>query len=255
MSPSGSAGGSGVQTPPSTSAIGAVDVSAGAGSHFPSLVCISTDVHASAALQAVVQAILPSARVEAADTSIVRGAPDADCVILAVGRLYASGVALVRELRACGYTRSLLLVVESPMAAPRADLARLGVDAIVPEAGLALQLPDALREVFERAGRRTGSRAAAAITASLERLQATLALGDAARGLQHRLNNPLAALLAEAQLLELEPLAPEHRAAVHRMVELCRRVIDESRAIDGVAQGEGDRRTDCLTHHAPTDSS
>ena len=44
--------------------------------------------------------------------------------------------------------------------------------------------------------------------------------------IQHEINNPLAALLAEAQLLQLEPtLAAEQRASVRRMVELVRRVV------------------------------
>lgn len=229
-------GGAGVRTPPASAAIVGPGAPSAEDALSPHLVCISTDVHASAALQSVVQSILPLARVEAADTSIVRGAPDADCVILAVGRLYSTGVALARELRACGYARALLLVVETPHAAPREELARLGVDDIVAESALALQLPGALRDVFDRAARRTGSRTAAAMTASLRRLQATLALGETARGLQHRLNNPLAALLAEAQLLELEPLSPDHLAAVRRIVELCRRVIDESSKIEGVPE-------------------
>ncbi|MBL8998217.1 MAG: hypothetical protein KJZ74_08335 [Gemmatimonadales bacterium] len=45
------------------------------------------------------------------------------------------------------------------------------------------------------------------------------------KGLQHSLNNPLAGLLAELQLLELEELAPEHRESVERAIGLCRRVI------------------------------
>lgn len=45
------------------------------------------------------------------------------------------------------------------------------------------------------------------------------------KGLQHSLNNPLAGLLAELQLLELEDLPPEQREAVERCVGLCRRVI------------------------------
>ncbi len=45
------------------------------------------------------------------------------------------------------------------------------------------------------------------------------------KGLQHSLNNPLAALLAELQLLELEELAPEHRESVERAIGLTRRVI------------------------------
>ena len=51
--------------------------------------------------------------------------------------------------------------------------------------------------------------------------------------LQHSLNNPLAALLAEAQLLAMETtLDPEHRAAVDRMTELVRRLITLVRGLD-----------------------
>ena len=50
---------------------------------------------------------------------------------------------------------------------------------------------------------------------------------------QHSLNNPLAALLAEAQLLAMETtLDPEHRAAVDRMTELVRRLIALVRGLD-----------------------
>lgn len=43
---------------------------------------------------------------------------------------------------------------------------------------------------------------------------------------QHRLNNPLAALLAEAQLLAMDPaLHGEHRMAVDRLIGLIRRLI------------------------------
>ncbi|HJU64411.1 MAG TPA: histidine kinase dimerization/phospho-acceptor domain-containing protein [Gemmatimonadaceae bacterium] len=51
--------------------------------------------------------------------------------------------------------------------------------------------------------------------------------------LQHQLNNPLAALLAESQLLAAEDmLGEDHRAAVQRIVELVRRVIGIVRALD-----------------------
>jgi signal transduction histidine kinase len=48
---------------------------------------------------------------------------------------------------------------------------------------------------------------------------------DRPKGLQHTLNNPLAALLAELQLLEMEELEPAHRAGVERSIELCRRLV------------------------------
>ena len=51
--------------------------------------------------------------------------------------------------------------------------------------------------------------------------------------MQHSLNNPLAALLAESQLLARETtLDPEHRAAVDRMTELVRRLITLVRGLD-----------------------
>ncbi len=45
------------------------------------------------------------------------------------------------------------------------------------------------------------------------------------KGLQHSLNNPLAALLAELQLLEMEDLQPDHRESVERALTLTRRLI------------------------------
>jgi signal transduction histidine kinase len=69
----------------------------------------------------------------------------------------------------------------------------------------------------------------------LRRVRAQLAAGAAARGMQHAMNNPLTALLAEAQLLELEPLADEHRLAIVRMVELARRVAAVIRQLDGTS--------------------
>lgn len=52
--------------------------------------------------------------------------------------------------------------------------------------------------------------------------------------LQHGLNNALAALMAEAQLLELEELTPAQRESVGRMVELCRHMTGLVRAMDGL---------------------
>ena len=58
--------------------------------------------------------------------------------------------------------------------------------------------------------------------------------------IQHAINNPLSALLAEAQLLALDPaLAAEHRAAMEHIIDLTRRVISRVRELDAV-------RGDCL---------
>ena len=68
----------------------------------------------------------------------------------------------------------------------------------------------------------------------LRRVRAQFVLGDASRTLQHAFNNPLTALLAEAQLLELEPLGEEPRAAVSRILELARRLVTLSRCLNAV---------------------
>jgi signal transduction histidine kinase len=66
----------------------------------------------------------------------------------------------------------------------------------------------------------------------LRRVRAQIALAESARMVQHALNNPLTALLAETQLLELEPLGDEARAAAARLVELARRVVAAARRLD-----------------------
>lgn len=54
---------------------------------------------------------------------------------------------------------------------------------------------------------------------------------------QHQINNPLAALLAEVQLLSMEPtLDANHQRAVLRMTELTRRVIALVRDLDSVME-------------------
>ena len=60
-------------------------------------------------------------------------------------------------------------------------------------------------------------------------------LSDAVGHVQHEMNNPLAALLAESQLLELDPnLTGEQRESVKRIVDLARRVIASSRKLDAL---------------------
>lgn len=67
----------------------------------------------------------------------------------------------------------------------------------------------------------------------LRRVRKQLALGEAAKTVQHAMNNPLTALMAEAQLLELEPLASDQLLAVGRMIELARRIAKVVRRLDG----------------------
>lgn len=64
-------------------------------------------------------------------------------------------------------------------------------------------------------------------------------LSNAVGRVQHEMNNPLAALLAESQLLELdETLTAEQRDSVKRIVDLARRVIASSRKLDALREKE-----------------
>jgi signal transduction histidine kinase len=64
-------------------------------------------------------------------------------------------------------------------------------------------------------------------------------LSNAVGRVQHEMNNPLAALLAESQLLELDPtLTDEQRDSVRRIVDLARRVIVSSRKLDALRENE-----------------
>lgn len=58
-----------------------------------------------------------------------------------------------------------------------------------------------------------------------EHADAPFPTGPGAVALRHALNNPLTAILAEAQLLQLEHLSQEHQEAVARIVEQCRRLV------------------------------
>jgi nitrogen-specific signal transduction histidine kinase len=71
-----------------------------------------------------------------------------------------------------------------------------------------------------------------AVRDELRRTQRLVAAGEVALGLQHSINNPLTAVLAEAQLLEMESLPEEQATAVRRIVENTRRVVQLVRKLD-----------------------
>jgi hypothetical protein len=72
-----------------------------------------------------------------------------------------------------------------------------------------------------------------ALTTELEARRRLVAVGERAFGLRHALNNPLAALVAEIQMLQLdETLGAEHQSAAGRMLELCRRLVQVVRRLD-----------------------
>lgn len=197
------------------------------------LACLSTDAAASAALRAVIATLVPRAEVEIADAAVERDTPTAECVVLSVGDEHAAAQALTRALRARGYAGAIVVVADDPGRLAAGELRQVGADAMLATTSLTADFPATLTRVLALEERARHSRQAAALLGGLRRTQRLLAAGHVAGRLRHRLNNPLAALLGEAQLLELEELPEEHASAVRRIVELCRRVIEVTRSIDG----------------------
>jgi signal transduction histidine kinase len=66
----------------------------------------------------------------------------------------------------------------------------------------------------------------------LARVRRVFLVGEGAQVVRHAMSNTLTALQTEAQLLELEPLADEHRRAATRIVELTRRLATVMRQLD-----------------------
>jgi signal transduction histidine kinase len=142
-------------------------------------------------------------------------------------------MATLLTLRARGAMTPAILVVSTPEAYPREELRRLGDPVVVSLADLPTSLPNAIERALRLNAATAASRQLVPLLRSLSESQRLIAAGRIARRVKHDINNPLAALLGEAQLLELEPLAPEQLEAVQRIVELCGRIVALARELDG----------------------
>ena len=143
-----------------------------------------------------------------------------------------AAVELTRRIRAGGSRAALVLVVSARDDGVAARVAPFGVLDQV-------ELRDAARALgpaIERAlgGDGAWPAALAAAREELRRTQRLMAAGELALGLQHSMNNPLTAILAEAQLLEMEELSGEMRSAVGRIVENTRRLVALVRKLDAI---------------------
>lgn len=173
---------------------------------------------------------LPTASVAAIAPGAITGRqlPPALCAIVGPRFGELTQVEVVRALRAASFGGSIVLVATEPLTDETLTSARrFGVAEIVSLDSLPSRLPPAVLAAASAPDDSVAAR-------ELRETQRLIAAGEIALGLQHSLNNPLAALLAEAQLLELEPLPEEHHQAVQRMVELCRRLAGIVRRLDGV---------------------
>lgn len=153
--------------------------------------------------------------------------PDAARAVVDVSSATAAGVDTIRALRARGF-EGRMVVVRGEAAQPALD------DAATMYSGRpCLRRADVVKNPAALASALlAGEDSGAPEMAELTRMRRVLAAGERALKLQHAINNPLAGLLAETQLLQLEALTGEQREAVTRILELCRRVIALVRQLD-----------------------
>ena len=174
--------------------------------------------------------ILPRASAVTADLAMLAEGrlPHADVALIDGGAKAKATVESLRTLRARGFGAPILVV--TPVAddvALRATVESLGARVVA-------------RDLVDRSPSELAVALTAAldsepgVTAELRQARRLFAAGHAALSLQHAINNPLAALLAEAQLLQLEELTAEQRGSVDRMVELCRRIVALVRRLDAL---------------------
>ena len=203
-----------------------------------SLACVADQSAAAAALHEALVTLFPGASVQRVDTGVEQMLPPAlDCAVIDAAVNETSGLAVLRRLRAQGYDGAAVLIIDPERSSTNdaADAERLGAHCCSLNGGSVIPLGTAITDAL-RVNTAGDSAASAGAIRALRQTQRLVAAGELAMRLQHSLNNPLAALLAEAQLLELETLPPDHRESVERIIELSRRVIEVVRGLDGVGR-------------------
>ncbi len=160
------------------------------------------------------------------DPGQLRSRPVADGVVIDARADTVRGAELSARLRAMGFAGALVIVATPDDGATPAVTAAGAV--LAPPDDLARSLVLRLGEQLEQ----THSEHAAQVM----RARRLVAAGEVALRFQHALNNPLAGILAEAQLMQLDALLPEQHAALERIVGLCRRIIELGRSLDGMGE-------------------
>ena len=192
----------------------------------PRLAVFSTDAAFAAAIRELFAVQLPGAVAETLDPGNLRTRPVADAVVIDACADAMGGAALAARMRAMGFAGALAVVADGA-GDSAAALAAAGAAGVRP-AELANRLVTSIAEQMEQSG--------SAHAAEVMRARRLIAAGEIALRFQHALNNPLAGILAEAQLMQLDPVTTEQHDALERIVALCRRIIELGRSLDGMGE-------------------
>jgi signal transduction histidine kinase len=190
------------------------------------IVIIGADSAFGMAVREIVAAQLPDAASEILDPAHLKTRPLADAVVIDARSSVANGAVLAARVRAMGFAGAAVVVCDDP--GDRAYALQAAGAAHVAPDKLANQLVPCVGEMLAHAGSEHAPQ--------VMRARRLIAAGEIAMGFQHSLNNPLAGILAEAQLMQLDPLPREQHAALDRIIALCRRIIDLGRSLDGMGE-------------------
>jgi signal transduction histidine kinase len=196
------------------------------------LLVIGPDAKFAEAVREILAAQMPDAVSDLLDPAHLRSRPIAAGIVVDARGGAANGAELTARLRAMGFAGAIILVtppadtVDGAGVLPAAIVMH-GAAAVDPT-DLATQLVPRIAEQIERS---QGEHAE-----QVMRARRLVAAGEIALRFQHSLNNPLAGILAEAQLMQLDPVPPDQHAALERIVALCRRIIDLGRSLDGMGE-------------------
>ena len=202
------------------------------------MLVVGTDAPFARAVRDVLAAQLPGAACETLDPASLRAKPKAAAVVIDARGDIPKGAGIAERLRAMGFLSGIVLLAaaaDSPGPEPGegCDAARrMGAVLLSPDA-IATQLVPQLAELM--------AAAAAPYADQVMRARRLVAAGEIAMGLQHALNNPIAGIMAEAQLMQFEEVSPEQAQALTRMVSLCRRLIELTRSLDGIGERKPSR--------------
>ena len=195
------------------------------------ILLVSDDEQRGKAVGQLTKLVLPHASIVSFDVNVIaeREVPHADAALVDCGSPRAAQDS-VRLLRARGFFGGIAVLTPTLDTALQAMAQSLGAVCITRgQVGESpVELGDALTAALAE-----GSPA----TVEVAQARRIFATGQATLSLQHAINNPLAALLAEAQLLQLEELTSDQRQAVDRMIDLCRRIVTLVRRLDALVAG------------------
>jgi signal transduction histidine kinase len=187
---------------------------------------MGTDAAFAAAVREILAAQLPGAVCEMLDSGTLRTRPIADGLVMDGRAEVARTAELAARLRAMGFAGAIVVVSDGIADAGPALAAAGAAHAAVHEIGS--QLVSALADRLAEAGSEYAEQ--------VMRARRLVAAGEIAIGFQHSLNNPLAGILAEAQLMQLDELPQDQHEALDRIVALCRRIIELGKSLDGMGE-------------------